>query len=421
MRKNSALDVTKNQVVFFDDKRNEKGAKNRKKSREKKPSVITKILQKHRDRISVLSQKFGKVQMCVFGKNAARALLAISKISKVEKVDDFSGGVRFFVDGKHLSKIIALLQNLCYNYKIINIYGCAPSALRLLFRAGVVLGVCVVVCAMAIYSTHIGRVSVNFVGGDAQKSDVYAILDKWGLEQGAKINAVDIDCIQREICALDKVAFASVTRQGNRLNVLVKSELNKDYVLDVAGSSVVAKKIAVVTRVVVEGGTAVKKYGDVVKVGDVIIDGYTEWGDERIAVEARGYAYGKVYYSCTQAFCDEQVVSTVVGCKNFTRIGAFGKVPKMPDSPYEKYTLKTSVNDYGFLIPLKLYTYRYEQIVESVEKCELKEDEMKKATYSSLVTQIDENAKICDVKYEISRSNDATLVHLTIETEEMIT
>lgn len=381
------------------------------------------LIKKYADRISVFARRFSRVKLCIYGNNGQKALIAISKICTVWGVEKREDCVCFWVDGKHLSKIIALLKNLCYDYKIVNIGGVLPKVASVLSRVGIALGSVVFALSLAMYTMHVESVDISFIGEESLsvKSDVQNLLDTYGVRKGVRFNSLDMNTLQGEISSLKDVAYASCTKEGNRIVILLKSSLGDEYVLDIDGSAVKAQKRAVVTRVVVEGGTAIKKYGDVVSVGDVVIDGYVEMGEDRISVEAKGYAYGIVYYETSRFFSAEEVVTSYGETKRMSRLSMFGKVPSIPQSPYERYTLKTSVEDFGFLVPIKIYTYEFCEIVESKNTCVLDVEDMKKEVYSSLLCEIDTTAKIRDVHYSIATSQNGTQVQALMEVEERIT
>lgn len=386
----------------------------------RKPSST---LQKHLDRISIFKRKFSTVEVQINGKNASRALITISKICRVENVKNGDGFLRFSLDGKHLSKIIALLQNLCYNYKIVNIGGVIPQIASVLSRLGILIGIAIFTICFCVYSGYVGQVNICYIGGAdiALKREVDSILKEHGVQKGVKFAGISIDDIQDALSSLEDIAYADVRRAGNKLTVQLKGALHDDYVLDIDGSSVIARKRAVLTRVVVEGGTAVKEYGDIVDVGDVIIDGYAMYGDDKISTESSGYAYGIVYYEKARFFPSEEVDRQIVETKRYTRLGMFSKVPQAPKCPYENYTLHTSIEDFGFLLPLKIYTYEYCNISESIKSNNLNDDEMKSIVYSDLLCELSETVRIKDVHYEIAATQNGTTVRVLLEAEEIIT
>lgn len=98
----------------------------------------------------------------------------------------------------------------------------------------------------------------------------------------------------------------------------------------------------------------------------------------------------------------------------------FEKVPKTPTSPFENYRLKTEASDFGYLLPIKIYSYRYEEIQTVEVENTLDEAGMKKAIYSELVADLTESATVLDAYYEITSTEDGTYVTLTLEAEEII-
>ncbi|HAT83856.1 MAG TPA: hypothetical protein DCS37_03040 [Clostridiales bacterium] len=398
----------------------------RKKIKEEREELFFEKLyarrKKYADRLSKIEGSLGKTQIEVRGSNAQKALSAISKISKVEKVESTKEYTRFFVESKQCHKIIALLQNLCYDYKIINIVGVSSSIFRAFARAGIFAGIAASVCAALIYSSFVTRVSVRCEGASdyALNAQIDGILKEYGVVEGARVKSLNADELESAISSLDGVTFASVDKIGTHINVVYKTALKKENFVSANSKSVVAKKRAVVTRVIVEGGTAVCKFGDVVEVGDTLIDGYIEYGDNKIPVEAKGYAFGKVYYKRTKFFARVEKVENVVSSKTYTRFGMFGKVPKTPTSPFENYRLKTEASDFGYLLPIKIYSYRYEEIQTVEVENTLDEAGMKKAVYSELVADLTESATVLDVYYEVTVTEGGTYVTLTLEAEEII-
>lgn len=432
INKNAVADVaTDRNAIKLKNGKLEYRKNNNKQSENEKSSLFSRFVdyidiknKKYHVRLHKIIAKFGKTQFEIKSESGVKALAAISKICRVTDVEALPNGVRFFVDSKHCDKIIALLDNLCYDYKIIKIGGTVPSALRIIARAGIAAGICLSVVAVAIYTSFVTRVDVRYTGATAVdaalKSEVDDILTECGAIRGAKISNVNEKDLQNAIASLDGVAFVSVKRYGTHLNIVVKRELPKESFADISGSCVKARKTAVVTRVIVEGGTVVKKYGDVVKAGDTLIDGYVEYGDNKIPVQARGYAYGKVYYKKNVFFPDVESVKEYGAVKTLTRYGIFGKTPKTPDSPFECCEMQIDVNRFGFLVPLKIYTYTFRELIVSERANSLDEQAMKRKAFSSLATTFEESAKILNVYYDIKRVDGGTSVDVTVEAEELI-
>ncbi|MDE6059982.1 MAG: sporulation protein YqfD [Clostridia bacterium] len=392
-----------------------------------KPSNPRRSVHGYTYRIRKIAAGHGDTVFFVNGKNGVRVLGALSKICSVRDVAILSDGIRFEVPSKHRSEIIALLNNLCYDYKVLKNIGALHFAINTLARVGFAVGIIVVAVGIAIFSQFVTRVSVSAVDGvygqnidSALNSQILGILSSYGAKEGKWLPHIDCGSVEKELLALDGVAYASVQRRGTHIEVQIKRELQNDYLVEVVGSTVKARKVAVVTRVIVEGGTAVVEYGDVVRAGDTLIDGYVMYGDERLNVEAKGLAYGKVYHKKTVFFSDIITSREVTNVKRITKLSMFGKTPKTPDSPYEKYELEMSVRDFGFLVPLKIYTYEFREIQEVESENSMSLDEMYASVYSQVAAEFEEPLKVLDVYYESHSADGGMYVTVTVETEEVI-
>ena len=102
---------------------------------EKTPKEVVRKLKKPNKLVEFRSRA-GRTALKVSGENCERAISAVMKICRVEDVKRSVDGCTFRVKSKHLGKIIALLDNLCYDYKIIDNSGIAPYALSVVMRPG---------------------------------------------------------------------------------------------------------------------------------------------------------------------------------------------------------------------------------------------------------------------------------------------
>lgn len=424
--KNTQLD-TANDGLVVERRTTGRPSAKRKASDTAKTSKPRRSIHGYTYRVRKIASGHGYTVLFVKGKNGVRVLGALSKICAVRNVAILSDGIRFEVPSKHRSEIIALLNNLCYDYKVLKNIGALPFAINTLARLGFAVGTVVVVVGIAIFSQFITRVSVSAVDGvygqnidSALNTQILAILSSYGATEGKWLPRIDCDSVEKDLLALDGVAYASVQRHGTHIEVQIKRELKNDYLVEVVGSTVSARKVAVVTRVIVEGGTSVVEYGDVVRVGDTLIDGYVMYGDERLNVEAKGLAYGKVYHKKTVFFSDIITSREVTRVKRVTKLSMFGKTPKTPSSPFEKYELEMSVRDFGFLVPLKIYTYEFREIQEVESENAMSLDEMYASVYSQVAAEFDEPLKVLDVYYESHNADSGMYVTVTVETEEVI-
>ncbi len=377
-----------------------------------------------RKTLPAFALKYGKASLLVKGKGGVRVLSAIGKICRVSDVVVSADGVRFFVPAKLLPQIVALLDNLCYDYKIIGYSGAAPALARAITRVGLIAGILLFIALLAVYPSLVTRIDIVGVDGEitsALNGEIRQILCSCGIEEGKWLPKFDRDDVGKRLLALEGVAYAGVKRNGTHVSVLIKRELEPDRLWEIDGSAVKAKRLATVTRVIVEGGTAQVKYGDVVREGDILIDGYVLFGEDKLPVEAKGRAYGKVLLKREVFFGDTVLEKRYGDVKRVTKLAFFGKTPKTPKSPFECYELCVTRAEMGFLLPMTAYTYEFRElsVVEAEER--RADGELVDAVYSALLEEIEEEADIAAVYSDVARVEGGRKVSVTIEAEVLIT
>ncbi len=387
------------------------------------PKVV-KRRKRRPNRLSAFASRLGRTQIFVHGKNGVRALGAAQSICAVSNVAVCEDGVMFEAPSKLLPKIVALLDNLCYDYKIIENKGLSPALFRAATRVGAMIGAAIFAVALAIYPNLVTRVSV--VGeapgslDGALNARVQQILCSHGIERGKFVPHMDSDAISKELLALDGVAYAGVERHGTHVNVYIKRELGGETLWEINGSRVTATRLATVTRVIVEGGTAAVKYGDVVKEGDLLIDGYVLYGDDKVPVEAKGRVYGTTLIKSEIFFPDTALEKSYGEVKRKTKLGFFGKTPKAPSSPFECYELRTSRHKLGFLLPIECFDFEFRELKVTEAQEMRSDDELIFAVYSSLLAQIEEEAGIKATYHSVTRTDGGRTVKVTVEAEVLV-
>lgn len=381
----------------------------------------SKPRRKHLNRLQVFANNHGVAVLKINSKNAFKVLLKISTISDVKVVSQTEDSLTVAFKSKHLSQVIAILSKLCYNYQIIKIMGIVPACAQFVSRLGIILGTVLAVLILVFSTSFVTRVSISGCEDAALRLQIAETLKASGVKSGTEIAKIDRSALEKSLLSLDGIAFASVTINGGHLLVVVKEELAAPEFEEIAGGGVTAKKRAVVTRVIVNGGTAVVNYGDVVNAGDVLIDGYTLYGEDKIPVQADGEVWGKVYYQKKTYFANTTLVKSYGRTKTVTRLSLFGIVPKMPKCKFEAYELETRVSKNGFLIPYLAYTYVFRELKTAEVQGETDETALKQKAYSALIQEIDGAVKILNVYYLVESGADGKYVTVTVEAEEKIT
>ncbi len=358
---------------------------------------------------------YGKYTLEVYGSNLGKLCFILTEFAPLNNLKFESKKVTFSVKTKQLNKIIAKLDSLCYNYKIIKMVGFGLCVRRNFFRFGALAGICIIVAFSVVYPKF-----VLHVDGDVSNPKVVAILKQNGIVQGALTNNNTLKLASDQISLLDGVAFASVKKQGSHIIVTIIPEKDESSFVDIGKGKVLSKCQAIVSRVVVFGGTAVVKYGDIVKTGDVLIDDFVEVNEKKVDAPASGEVFGRVFRKKSMFFADIVKEKVFGQEKVITRYSFFGKNPKKPNFASKNCEISYTSFDYGFLIPFTKHTWRIRDWSIQEHKTQKNQSEMESLVKTELIESLPAYAKIKDVKCFSERTADGVKVSVTIESEEKI-
>lgn len=347
--------------------------------------------------------------------NFGRLLTALAQETHVTMARG-GEGVRFYVPSRDRAKVVAISESLCYNCKIIKEEGALLALARAAGRAGIVLGAACAIAAVAVYPSFVTEVEY---GGDYIPSAA-DIVAQSGVKAGAFLPDFDGAALEQALLAVDGVAFATVTKRGTHVYVDIRAERADEHFVDVATQPVTAKVTASVTRVIVWSGTAVVKYGDVVRPGDELIGAYVVSGEDKVPCPADGEVYGLTYRTLTRFFPDSEMVREYGATHTETRLSFSGKVPATPKSPYEDYVLEVETVRDDFLLGYTLYTYTFTEVKVSERANTLSREEMESVAATQLTDSLPVGAQIRTVKTESERGDGGWYVRVTAEAEEKL-
>lgn len=232
-----------------------------------------------------------RVKIEVYGLNHARLIDKLRLAANLSEVRLWQKKFSFVVDSKDKQKILAILNQLCYNYKIIEESGFSNFLKTLFNRYGILIGMFITVIFIILGSGIVLKVDVN---EPEYKKQVEKILASQNMKVFTFQYDNDFQKIESKLLKMKGVSFAKVEKNGAVLNVFLKKELPPPKYVFLEGKPVVSNKKAVITRIVVLSGTAAVQYGDVVKPGDVLIEGKQLIGEEEVEVVPNGEVFGKV-------------------------------------------------------------------------------------------------------------------------------
>lgn len=347
--------------------------------------------------------------------DAARLFTALSEVT-VLRSEKGGEGVRFSVPSRDAAKVVAICTSLCYNYKIIKEKGVLLFLLGALSRAGVAAGLVAGILLAVLYPMFV--IEVEYTGDDIPA--VVRTVEESGIRRWAFMPAFDADGLERELLALDGVAFASVTKTGTRVRIDVRAERRDGGTAEIPTGDVTASCDASVTRVVVRSGTAEVKTGDIVRAGDVLIGAYVTVGEERVPCAADGEVYGLKSYTFTRFFPDTELVREYGETRTFSRISFSGKAPAPPESPFPDYVLTVRAVRNGFLIGYTLYTYEFTEVRAEERENTRTTEEMEREAVGSALDALAPEAVVMSVSAKCTRTEGGTVVRVIVGTEERI-
>lgn len=171
---------------------------------------------------------------------------------------------------------------------------------------------------------------------------------------------IDTQAIEDSIYHSLKVSVVDVRMIGTKLRITCKAQLDDEQILDVSRDApLYADSEGVVSRVVVLSGTPLVKVGEVVKIGDILIDTYQLVNGDREDSQAIGAVYAKVYHTTRIVLTRYELVPVRTGEVEEGSSLMIGDQISIPPSRYENYELVTVCLPIGDLLPIYKVTYYY--------------------------------------------------------------
>ncbi len=193
------------------------------------------------------------------------------------------------VDAAHSQKVVAQLKEKCYN--ILNIrYTGVSFGIRFL-KTRYILLLCLLLCvvSVAFLSQICLRVEVR---GDFDTDTVIDALKQAGVSVGMRLKNFDPDVVENSVATQLNAMYAVVERRASVIYVNVVKTKQVDEPIDMSRRrDIIASVDGQVVGVLCEQGNLLVKVGDIVRKGDVLIEGVRIFNDG----ESRDvYALGKV-------------------------------------------------------------------------------------------------------------------------------
>jgi len=180
-------------------------------------------------------------------------------------------------------------------------------------RPGIPAGIALCLAAALILSQFVWTIDLN--GAGAYQAEIASFLSQSGYAPGIRRSRVDARALEQELTRrYPRIAWFHVYVSGVRMVVDVSHGVPMPELPSGIPGDVVASHGGIVTSVQVFAGTAKVKAGDVVRKGQVLIEGYERSSDEQLtAVQAQGVVMARCWESYTVSMPCYEIISEETG------------------------------------------------------------------------------------------------------------
>lgn len=204
----------------------------------------------------------------------AQAGLEVRRARKIAK-----NKIRFAVDGKDVEKVFAILRGSCYNISEVRPFGPWKALKFCAARAGLLLGFPLFLGLVLFFE---GRVlSVEVVGSGAYyRAEVFDVLARGGVKRFSPFPK-QAASMRAEILSLPRVSYCSFSCEGGVLTVEVEVSDDASAAREEPLLCPVSGKIE---EIFVLRGTPMKRAGDEVQAGELLVDCHAAYGEKTVPV-----------------------------------------------------------------------------------------------------------------------------------------
>lgn len=327
--------------------------------------------------------------------------------------------IEITIKAKKIKQIKKLLSE--HKYSVKNYYGLSFLKKFSLNHLGIIFGI-VLFVVLNILSSKI-LTNIKVVGNERIESDeIVKVINKNGINVGKFItyfNADDIeDCLEENF---DTISFVSVYLKGTSLIVNIKEKL---YIEELESSSnIIASENGVITKINVVQGYSQFKVGDIVKKGEILIEGRI--GQTKCL--AIGEVEMKIWYSSSLTFYETETKFERTGkcvVNSYFKIGDNKYRIKQNENNYEN-SEKEEYEKYIFnnlIIPIKIYKEKIWELEEKVVKNDfnLQKYDIIEKTKNNAKFLVPSGVEVLSEKTEITESENMKVITTYLETKQII-
>ncbi len=312
-----------------------------------------------------------RLEIQILGVNLKRLIKSLykNKINIYNLTQPSFRELNIIINSSDYKKLRPMLKD--YEFKIISRYGFEYLKEFTKKRIGLFfLVICFVLCLFFNYNF---LSNINIYGTkQIDKNEIMQYLNSMGIKRNSFFTAIDPEQIEANLeSKFDEISMISVIKKGTNLIVNIKEKIETENLI--LKSNIVAKESGKILEISTVQGTSKVSVGDIVKKGDVLIEGVINNDGKTSDCKAIGNVKMQVWYETSTTFMFKEKTYNRTGKKivnSYYEI--FNKRMKMKVKNntfknYEKET-KTQYLFKNLLIPIKIYKEIYYEIEENLIK-----------------------------------------------------
>lgn len=328
--------------------------------------------------------------------------------------------IQFSINREDYRRLKKIHRSSKFDIKVKNKTGIPFIAKRIYTYRGML--VCAIISLIVLMSTSLFVTDVYITAPEGiDKESLKNELYKEGVKPGVYKKSIDRKIVRDNIMGkFDDIAYVSINVKGTNIFVnITKKEESQNEEDSSNYCNIIATKDGIIEKVVARSGEALVEEGDIVKKGDVLINGANTTAIPEI--------WATTFYEAKKSSNYIDVKNQRTGkSKNVYTISFYDKKYqikrniKYRDYEIENKTYEFRLGDYTF--PLKIIAttfYEVKKVEGKVDVNKLKED-LSSVVRNELAYKIPVSARIVDTKdkYNISKSMVEYVV--TVQTSENI-
>ena len=235
-------------------------------------------------------------------------------------------------------------------------------------------------------------------------------LEKYGLKKYKfKVSFQEIQKIKNSILEEyhDKIEWLEIEERGTSYIVRLESRVIPNQEVNYDKQNVVAKKSAIIKKIVAENGEVVKNINSYVNKGDVIISGNIYLNEEiKDIVKAEGKIYGEVWYNINVSY--PYIYSEIKELDNFQDVYVLKLLNKSLELTLNKFDDKRVEEEkilYHSFLPFSLVKQRQKEVqtISYVLTSEEAKDKAIEEAIKKMQERLNNEEKIID--YQVLKVN----------------